>query len=114
MQRFDVLISRFAENDLKEIVAYFYEINPEYTKELFNKIKNKILELKIFPTRGKIVPELEKQGIIKYRQILEGNYRIIYSIKNNHVNVLVIIDSRRNLEEVLLIKLTEISESEET
>lgn len=114
MQRFDVVISRFAENDLKEIITYFYEINPEYAKELYNRIKTKILELKIFPTRGKIVPELEKQGIIKYRQILEGNYRIIYSIKSNNVNILVIIDSRRNLEEVLLVKLTEISESEET
>ena len=114
MQRFDVVLSRFAENDLKEIIAYFSDINPEYTRELYNKIKTKILELKTFPNRGKIVPELEKQGIIKYRQILEGNYRIIYSIKNSNVNILIIIDSRRNLEEILLIKLTEISESEET
>lgn len=112
MQQYDVIFSRFAESDLKEIIAYFYEINPEYTKELYKKIKNKILELEIFPARGKIVPELEKQGIIKYRQIIEGNYRIIYTIKNNQVNVLIIIDSRRNLDEILLVKLTEITEAE--
>jgi toxin ParE1/3/4 len=114
MQHYEIVLSRFAENDLKEIVAYFYEINPEYTKELYQKIKSKVMELKVFPSRGKIVPELEKQGIIKYRQILEGNYRIIYVIKNNSVQILVIIDSRRNLEEILFNKLTGIAESEET
>jgi toxin ParE1/3/4 len=110
MQKYEIIISRFAENDLKEIVNYFLEINPEYAKTLFLKIKSKILELKEFPERGKIVPELEQQGIIKYRQILEGNYRIIYSIKKLEVNILVIVDSRRELEKVLMIKLTEISE----
>lgn len=113
MRQYDVILSRFAENDLKEIIAYFYEINPECTMELYKKIKLKILELKTFSFRGKIVPELEKQGIIKYRQIIEGNYRIIYSIKNDNVHVLIIINSRRNLEEILLLKLTELTESEE-
>jgi len=112
MKKYDVIFSRFAENDLKEIIAHFYDINPEYTKELYQKIKTKILELQLFPARGKIVPELEKQGIIQYRQIPEGNYRIIYTIKNNQVIVLIIIDSRRNLDEILLAKLTEISQRE--
>jgi len=110
MQKYEIIISRFAENDLNEIVNYFLEINPEYAKALFQKIKSKIFELKEFPERGKIVPELEQQGIIKYHQILEGNYRIIYSIKKLEINVLVVVDSRRELEKVLMTKLTEISE----
>jgi len=67
-------------------------------------------ELKRFPERGKIVPELEQQGIIKYRQIVEGNYRIIFTVRKNEVNILIIVDSRRDLEKVLMIKLSEISE----
>ena len=110
MQKYEIIFSRFAENDLKEIKNYFFEINPEYAKGIFLKIKSKILELKNFPERGKIVPELEQQGIIKYRQILEGNYRIIYSIKKFEVNILIIVDSRRELEKILMLKLTEISE----
>jgi len=110
MQKYGIIFSRFAENDLKEIKNYFLEINPEYAKGLFLKIKCKILELKDFPEKGKIVPELEQQGIIKYRQILEGNYRIIYSIKKFEVNILIIVDSRRELEKILMLKLTEISE----
>lgn len=113
MQHYEIDFSHFAEKDLKAIVTYFYEINPEYSIELYQKIKAKILELEVFPSRGKVVPELEKQGIIKYRQILEGKYRIIYTIKKKSVQILIIIDSRRNLEEILFNTLTEIAESKE-
>ena len=42
--------------------------------------------------------------------MLEGNYRIIYSVKKLEVNVLIVVDSRRELEKILMTKLTEISE----
>ncbi len=111
MKGYTVLLSRFAENDLLDLIGYFRDINPEFGRRLYDKIKAKILDLRAFPSRGKIVPELERQGIIKYRQVLEGNYRIIYSLKNDIVQVLIIIDSRRNLEEILLAKLTELTET---
>jgi len=110
MQKYELIISDFAEIDLKEIITFFYDKNIPYSIELYNKIKIRIAELEIFPERGKVVPELEKQGITKYRQIIEGNYRIIYSIKNTQVNILMIVDSRRNLEELLFMKLLKISE----
>ena len=112
MQKYEVYISGFAENDLKEIVVYYYEKNQKFALNLYAKIKTKIFSLESFPEKGKIVPELEKQGIIKFRQITEGNFRIIYSIKENNIYIHIIIDSRRNLEEILLLKLTEISEIE--
>jgi len=110
MQEYKIIISSFAENDLKEILNYFIDINQKYAKSLLIKIKSKVFELREFPERGKVVPELEQQGIIKYRQMLEGNYRIIYSVKKLEVNILIVVDSRRELEKVLMTKLTEISE----
>ena len=110
MENYKIIISSFAENDLKEIVNYFIDVNQEYAKNLLINIKSKVFELREFPERGKVVPELEQQGIIKYRQILEGNYRIIYSVKKFEVNVLIVVDSRRELEKILMTKLTEISE----
>ncbi len=110
MQKYELVVSDFAEIDLKEIITFFYDKNIQYSIELYRKIKIRIDELEVFPERGKVVPELEKQGINKYRQIIEGNYRIIYSIKNTQVNILMIVDSRRNLEELLFIKLLKISE----
>jgi toxin ParE1/3/4 len=110
MQKYELIVSNFAEMDLKEIITFFYNKNVQYSIELYTKIKNRIDELEVFPERGKVVPELEKQGITKYRQIIEGNYRIIYSIKPTQVNILMIVDSRRNLEELLFKKLLKISE----
>ena len=112
MKKYEIIVSKFAENDLKEVVAYFFEINPDYSKVLYEKLKSKIRELELFPERGKIVPELEEQGIIKYRQVLEGNYRIIYTLLKNEVDILIVVDARRNLEEVLMKKLMGISELE--
>jgi len=105
MKTYKVLILPFAEGDLSEIISYFYSTNPEYSKTLYLKLKEKINMLVTFPERGIIVPELEKKGFFKYRQIIEGNYRIIYSIISDIVYVHIIVDSRRNLEEVLINKL---------
>ena len=110
MQKYEIIVSDYAEKDLKDIIIFFYNKNLNYSIELYKKIKMSIAELEIFPERGRIVPELEKQGINKYRQIIEGNYRIIYSIKKVQINILMIVDSRRNLEDVLFKKLLKISE----
>ena len=110
MQKYELIISDFAEMDFKEIITFFFDKNIQYSIELYKKIKIRINELEVFPERGRVVPELEKQGINKYRQIIEGNYRIIYSIKNTKINILMIVDSRRNLEELLFTKLLKISE----
>jgi len=37
--------------------------------------------------------------------LIEGNYRIVYSISDDRVAVHTIVDSRRNLEELLMKKL---------
>jgi toxin ParE1/3/4 len=110
MQKYEIIVSDFAEKDLKDIISYFYTKNIQYSIDLFKKIRGRIVELEIFPEKGKIVPELERQGISKYRQIIEGNYRIIYSVRIKQVTILMIVDSRRNLEELLFLKLMEIVE----
>ncbi len=108
MIKYEVLISKFAENDLLEIVNYYESKNKKYALDLYSKIKARILELHEFPERGRIVPELERQGITGYRELIESYYRVIYSINRHKINVLVIVDSRRNLDEVLVLKLMEV------
>lgn len=67
--------------------------------------EEKIDTLKTFPEQGRIVPELEKQNIVDYRELIEGNYRIIYAIQGDTVIIHTIIDSRRNLEDLIIKKL---------
>ena len=104
-KKYKTFISRYAEDDLIEIIDYFYSINQEFSTKLLITIENKIDTFKTFPEQGRIVPELEKQNISDYRELIEGNYRIIYSIQDEIVYIHTIVDSRRNLEEILIKKL---------
>ena len=104
-KNYNILISRFAEDDLYEILDYYKSINFDFAEKLLRSIEDKINKLNSFPVQGRIVPELEQQNIIDYKEIIEGNYRIIYAIQENTVIIHTIIDSRRNLEDLIIKKL---------
>jgi hypothetical protein len=55
--------------------------------------------------KGRVVPELQKEGITLYREIIATPWRIIYKVGNETVYIMAIFDSRQNVEEVLLQKL---------
>ena len=59
-----------------------------------------------FPERGRIVPELRDQGILQYRELIIPPWRILYRISEKRVYVLSVFDSRRNIEDILLKRLT--------
>ena len=104
-KKYRTIISRYAEDDVIGIIEYYFSINPEFSKQLLIAVENKICSLKTFPEQGRIVPELEKQNITDYRELIEDNYRIIYSIQEEVVFIHTIVDSRRNLEDILIKKL---------
>ena len=81
---FNPIFTKFAENDLVEILDYFEDKNFDYILKLVKRIEIRLEELKHFPEKGRIVPELEKKSITDYREMIEGNYRIIYHIKNKN------------------------------
>jgi len=63
------------------------------------------LSLDNLPNKGRIVPELDKNGIHEFRELIEGNYRIVYSIHEMRVHILAVVDSRRNLDDILINKV---------
>lgn len=95
-----------AESDLSNIILYIAEESPVNARTIFDKIKEKASSLKQFPESGRIVPELQDQGINLYREIKVPPWRIIYRISEKKVYVLTVFDSRQNAEDVLLKKLT--------
>jgi plasmid stabilization system protein ParE len=103
--KYKIIFSRYSADDLTEIIEYYMSVNAEFSKNLFYAIVEKVTKLKDFPELGRIVPELEEQGIVYYRELIEGNYRIIYDIQDRSITIHAIIDSRRNLEELLIKKL---------
>lgn len=105
-QKYQVLWSNVAENDLKSIIEYIADDNPSNAIKILKKIKKKAASLYNLPERGRIVPELRDQGILLYRELVIPPWRILYRVSENNVYVLSVFDSRRNIEDILLKRLT--------
>ena len=102
----EIIISEFAEADLDEIVAYHYSRSPNYVERIISEFEENVMSLQQHPKSGRIVPELEKQGILQYRELIQGYYRIVYEISDDKVIVHTIIDGRRNFEDIIISKLS--------
>jgi len=102
---YQVLWADVAKNDLKEILEYIAIDNRLSALEIFQEIKQRASSLYTFPERGRVVPELLDQGILIYREIVVPPWKIIYRISDKFVYVLSVLDSRRNVEDILLKRL---------
>ncbi len=91
-----------ARNDLKQIIEYIAVDSPGNASRILIKIKHKTSDLYTIPERGRVIPELKDQGIQTYRELIVAPWRIIYRITDTTVLVLSVIDSRRNVEDLLL------------
>ena len=102
----EIIVSEFAEEDLNEIVDYYFSRSPDFVERIISEFEENVLSLQKHPKRGRTVPELERQGITKYRELIQEYYRIVYEISGNKVIVHTIIDGRRNFEEIIISKLS--------
>jgi len=91
-----------AQRDLRQIIEYIAIDNPGNALRILHKIRQKVSDLHTLPERGRIVPELREQGIHTYRELIIAPWRVIYRISDKRVLVLSVIDSRRNIEDILL------------
>ncbi|MBR9982735.1 MAG: type II toxin-antitoxin system RelE/ParE family toxin [Desulfatitalea sp.] len=91
-----------AQRDLKQLIDYIALESPGNALQILGRIKQKASDLYTLPDRGRIVPELQDQGINIYREINVPPWRIIYRMSESTVYVLSVIDSRRNVEDILL------------
>jgi plasmid stabilization system protein ParE len=84
--------------DLKEIHDYISEDSSYYASVTVNKIYHKVDLISKNLYLGKITPEINEKLI---RKVIEGNYRIIYRIKNeNEVDILRIYHTSRLLKKL--------------
>ena len=104
-KQFEVLWADVAENDLIGIIASITKADPATAKTVLRKIRDRVQSLYSFPEKGRIVPELFEQGIAEYHELVVMPWRVIYKIVNKTVLVLSVIDSRRNVEDILLRRM---------
>ena len=104
--KYQVFLISDAEYDILDIYQ-FIKINDSAQKAdyVFKKIRENCDRLSHFPARGHTPPELERIGILNYREIHFKPYRIIYEIIKGKVFVHCILDGRRSLQELLQRRL---------
>ena len=103
---YDVRWFETAERDLIAILEYIADDSPSRAYEVFKEVRRKASGLRTFPDRGRIVPELQEQGITQYHELVVSPWRIIYRTSERTVYVLAVLDSRRSMEDILLRRLT--------
>jgi len=105
-RKYKVIWPETAHADLAEIIEYIAQDSPTNAKKTLKTIKSKTANLYLSPLRGRIVPELQEQGIAQYRELIINPWRLMYRIADEAVFVLSVIDARQNVEDVLLARLT--------
>ena len=84
-----------ARSDLRSIAIYISKDSKNYAKIQVIRLKNRVDILNHYPLTGNVVPEFNRP---KLRQLIEGNYRIIYKIVNdNRIDILTVHHSARDL-----------------
>lgn len=94
-----------AENDLLGIILLISEDSPGNALKILSKIKTRTSKLEKSPLQGRVVPELLSQGISQYREVVISPWRVVYKVQESKVFVVSVIDSRRNIEDLLLARL---------
>ncbi len=105
-KKYEVMWSNVAENDLKDNIEYIATASPSNALKILRNLRQTASSLYTLPERGRIVPELRDNGILQYRELINHPWRIVYRISENIVYVLAVLDSRQNIEDVLLKRLT--------
>ncbi len=104
--KFQVHFVSDAEEDLFEIYSYVAKNDSILkAKKLLANIEQTCLSLSAVPKRGHMPPELERVAVFDYLEIHFKPYRIIYQIISRRVYIHCILDSRRELSELLQKRL---------
>ena len=86
--------SPLAIDRVSEIAEYIALDNPSAANKWVNDIFDSTEKLLDFPSIGRVVPELKDQ---KIRELLKGNYRIIYRVDTDIISILTVRHGRQIL-----------------
>lgn len=87
--------SKDSLEDLKEICRFIALDSPYYANMLNDRIFEMVEHLELFPEMGRHVPESDDPTV---RELLYKNYRIIYQIREGHLEIITVIHSSRLLK----------------
>ena len=86
---------------LQDIEEYISRDNPVAAIEFVDKLISVAVTIVDYPEKGRIVPEL---SIEKIREVLHTNYRIVYLIKKNSIDILTVFEGHQLLKKEEIFK----------
>jgi toxin ParE1/3/4 len=72
---------------LRQILEYIARDQPDNSSRFVNHLIERGDSVGELPLRGRIVPEYDDESI---REVFEGDYRIIYRIRSERVDILTV------------------------
>jgi len=82
-----IIWSPLAIDRASEIAEYIAQDKPSAAEKWINTVFSKVGQLKSSPEIGRVVPEIRND---KFRELIYGNYRIIYRIEKTQISILTI------------------------
>ena len=89
-----VLWSPLALDRAGEIADYIAQDSGSAARKWVESIFAKVKRLGKFPESGRSVPEIKRPDI---REIIHGNYRIVYRVRQGHVAILTVRHGKQKL-----------------
>ena len=89
-----IIWSPFAVDRASEIADYIAQDKPSAAEKWIDTVFSKVAQLKSSPEIGRIVPEINDN---QFRELIYGNYRIIYRIETKQISILTIRHGRQIL-----------------
>ncbi len=91
----NVIWTDIAVEDLKSIHEYISKDSQRYADRFIEKLIDRVSRLEKFPKSGRVVPEFDLPTI---RELIEGNYRIVYKVSSTQVAIIRVHHSARQLK----------------
>ncbi len=82
-----IIWSPLAIDRVSEIADYIAEDKPSAAEKWIDTVFSKVEQLESSPEIGRIVPEINNN---QFRELIYGNYRIIYRIEGKQISILTI------------------------
>ena len=89
-----IIWSPLAVDRASEIADYIAQDKPSAAEKWIDTVFSKVEQLKSSPEIGRILPEINDS---QFRELIYGNYRIIYRIETKQISILTIRHGRQIL-----------------
>ena len=90
-----------AVGKLEKYIDYIAYDKPEVALKWAKKIQDSVEKLKDFPMLGREIPEIQRSEM---RELIIGEYRVIYRLETNLISIITIYHSKQLLKKTEILK----------